>query len=619
MRQVIGWCCLLVGCLELNAAEDSSKPNSDVVQVASRVSSVTVFRREANVIRTADIVASDQRQLVRVTGLPETLRDQSVRCESDSGLVVRSLRLIPHRSPTVNAEQKEQDNTLRKLHDAVASAKQEVLVIEQDLETIDALVQFSAVKASAELNSAKLDTAGITEIADFVMQRRRALAKELLDAKLKVDAQQTQLESKLAEYSESSDAAKRPTYDVILDVNAPQGGQLRLSYWVDAVGWEPSYTIHATSNPQGDDHFVIELEGKITQNTGEDWNSVDLVLCTGVPDLKADGPVLAPLRVSVNASEAESSDPFQRSGRGETGHHGALSGAMVTTWDDPMDWQETLRLNSEAARQQLAEFNQSKTSQRDLASDATQTISDETYEVGTSIDVASQSGGQSITILRSTVSSSIYRVVVPLLSSFAYREVEVENLTGQNLVSGEAAVFLDGQFVGRTTLPPTAAGGELLIGLGADRQVRTRRELLDRTVSIKGGNRLATLDYRLVVSNFHDQPVAVRLLDRLPVSNSSGVINVIVDPASLGNLSTDGKYLRLRRPTGILRWDLEIPPRRFGSEAYDHDYQYTIEMDRTQSIISTNLQQQLKEDLRFQRASGGGMGGGMGGFMGSGQ
>ncbi|WP_158222688.1 mucoidy inhibitor MuiA family protein [Rhodopirellula sp. MGV] len=597
------WLCMMVCWMEPKATEGAN----DFVDVQSRVASVAVFQREANVVREADLRASEKHQRIRLTGLPETLRDQSVRCESDPNLIVRSLSLIPHQDTEVKGVFQEQAEVLRSLQEAVASAKQDVLVIEQDLKTIETLVQFSAAKTNADLNSAKLDTKGVTEIADFVMQRRRALAKELHEATARATTQQEKLETKIAEFAELAGPQSRNTYDVILDVLAPQGGKLRLNYWVDEVSWQPNYTIHATSNPQGEDQFLIEMEGKVLQNSGEDWTGVELVLCTGTPNLNADGPVLAPLRVSASGSSDQNNDPFGRPAVTQP----------LSAWDNFDDWNDDLQINSEAARKQLAEFNQPQTKQRELAGDAMQTISDETYEIGGSIDIASQAGMQSITILRSTVQSKMYRVVIPLLSTFAYREAELENQTGRNLVGGAASVFLDGQFVGRTDLLSTAAGGEILIGLGADRQVRTRRELLDRNVSIKGGNRLAALNYRLVVSNFHDQPIAIRLMDRLPISNSAGVINVNVDPDTLGKLSTDGKYLRLMRPTGILRWDLEIPPRRFGSDAYDHDYQYSIEMDRTRTIVSTNLQQELKQDLDFQRASGGGMGGGMGGMGGS--
>ncbi len=133
---------------------------------------------------------------------------------------------------------------------------------------------------------------------------------------------------------------------------------------------------------------------------------------------------------------------------------------------------------------------------------------------------------------------------------------------------------------------------------------------------------MSTLKYRLVISNYHSTPVDVRLYDRIPITNGSASVNVVAAPDALGTLSDDAKYIRIMRPTGILRWDLPIPAKRFGSSAYDHEFSYTVETDRTQSVVSNDVEQQMRSDLRFNNAGGGGMGGfggGMGGGMGGSQ
>ncbi len=69
----------------------------------------------------------------------------------------------------------------------------------------------------------------------------------------------------------------------------------------------------------------------------------------------------------------------------------------------------------------------------------------------------------------------------------------------------------------------------------------------------------------------------------------------------------------MQRPTGVLRWDLEIPKHRFGSEAYDFDYQFSLEHDRLRTIVAENLLQHIRNDYRFENSNGGGGGAGAGG------
>jgi len=125
-------------------------------------------------------------------------------------------------------------------------AVHQVAVIEQDLETIEDLVEFSAVKTNEDLSRSKLDVDSVTAIADFVMQRVRSLAKELHVARRELQAMQLKTEESMRRVQDDATSQAPPTFDAMLMVDAPLGGLLRLNYWVDEVSWAPHYTIHAT-------------------------------------------------------------------------------------------------------------------------------------------------------------------------------------------------------------------------------------------------------------------------------------------------------------------------------------------------------------------------------------
>jgi len=87
-------------------------------------------------------------------------------------------------------------------------------------------------------------------------------------------------------------------------------------------------------------------------------------------------------------------------------------------------------------------------------------------------------------------------------------------------------VYLDARFVGRAEIPTVARGESFILGLGADSQLRARRELLDKEERIQGGNREVDLRYRLVLENFKKTEVAVRLMDRIPVPDRKADVRV---------------------------------------------------------------------------------------------
>ncbi len=564
---------------------------------------VTVYRDQARVVRELKLPAGQDLQQIRVTNLPSQLMPTSAFTESDSGTNVRSMRVVSKQG-TIDPDNKDRLNELvrkqKDLQRRLKVAEHDLSAVEQDLLTVDQLVDFSATKVKQNLDRATLDVQSVTALADFAMQRRRKLADEFLNTEAEIEQLQKDIAENAKQQKKITSAIVKASYDALLTVDSPQGGMVRLVYDVGGVNWSPRYSVRSNANDQGKRNFVLQLDAQLVQASGETWNDVSVTLATSTPERQAARPLLTPLRVRAVS-------PGQQP---EVQQDISVSLGMQPNWLDEALMQRNVHLNLLASQRQVTELTSAAEVERNVAEDAGDDVADETYLISKRTTIASHTQIQTISILSEQLVGDLHHVVTPLLSSFAFREAELTNASGRNLIAGSADVYLDGQFVGRTTIPPTAAGQRLTIGFGTDRQIRTRRELLSREESIQGGNRNSTLQHRLVVSNFHETPIAIRLLDRIPIAAKDGSINVRLDQQDADILSKDELYLRMQRPTGVLRWDLEIPAKSFGSKSYDHDYQYSVELDRQQTIVSNDIRQTLG-DLRFQKTNmGGGLGGG---------
>jgi len=206
-----------------------------------------------------------------------------------------------------------------------------------------------------------------------------------------------------------------------------------------------------------------------------------------------------------------------------------------------------------------------------------------------------------VRITQTEMPSHFYHMAVPVLTSYVYREAELTNTGDEDLLAGPMAVYLDGRFVGRGEIPTVARGQTFVVGFGADPQLRTRRELLDKEEDIQGGNRETRFDYRLVVENFTGEATAVRVLDRLPHAENGVDIRVTLGETS-DPISQDKLYQRQERPMGILRWDIDVPAGAAGEDARLVEYQYTVEYDRQYVVTLPTSKQTLEEEfLRLQR------------------
>lgn len=223
------------------------------------------------------------------------------------------------------------------------------------------------------------------------------------------------------------------------------------------------------------------------------------------------------------------------------------------------------------------------------------------YKLGDGVSLASRSDQQMVRIMQTDMDSQFYHVAVPVLTSYVYREAELKNSSDQDLLAGPMTAYLDGRFVGQGEIPTVARGQQFVVGFGADAQLRTRRELVDKTDSVQGGNRETRFEYRLLVENFGGTPTPVRVIDRLPHSEKGDDIRITLGKTS-DPVSDDKLYQREERPMGLLRWDVEAPANAAGEEARLITYDYTVEYDRQFVVSSPESKQNLQEEFeRLQR------------------
>lgn len=570
----------------------------------STIKSVTVYRNQARVVREFKVPANAAIQRFHIAGLPKQFIQGSAFTESDEDTRVRSLQVIPKIEEIDDVKLQTELEELQEKRDA---AKESLKVIEQDMLTLEKLVSFSSSKVQQNIDRATLDVESITNLAEFTMKKRRVLADELFAQQAEIEKFEKEIAAKQKDLSKQS--ATTSAYGAMVAVVSQAGGWVRLTYDVSEASWTPKYKIHASNLQADEPKFKIQLAAQIFQKSGEYWSDVALTLSTATPNGNVARPLLTPLRVDAVASEQNISKSIVGQFEGTDGH--------AQSWMNDDLVALNVRLNSQAGIRQINELTSSAEVQREVAADASALASEESYELENAVSLPNIETAQTVAILDYEASGEYYRVVTPLLSSFAFREALLLNDTGQTLIAGPADVYQENVFVGRIFMPPTAAGQKVTVGFGTDRQVRSRRELLQRDDAIRGGNRQSSLKYRLVVSNFHEKPVKIRLLDRIPIAAKDDSITVTLPSSETERLSKDPLYMRMQRPTGILRWDLDIPEKRFGSEAFDHEYEYSVELDRQQTIVGGDLARRMKQDTQFKQMNGGGMGGG-GGFGGGG-
>ncbi len=202
-----------------------------------------------------------------------------------------------------------------------------------------------------------------------------------------------------------------------------------------------------------------------------------------------------------------------------------------------------------------------------------------------------------VQILSSAIKSNLYYEAVPLFSSYVSRGIKAKNTLNQPLLPGKYSAFIDGQYVGAGNLPLTVTGQNLFLGFGIDPQLKCQRELLNKTIDSSWGNKHETYSYGFTLENFKSKDVAIRLLDRIPITKDNELKIVLKDGKN--KLSTNKEYLDFDFPNGILRWDIKLPASTSGSNATKFKYSFDISFDSDMQLSTQGkkIKHLLENDL----------------------
>ena len=140
----------------------------------------------------------------------------------------------------------------------------------------------------------------------------------------------------------------------------------------------------------------------------------------------------------------------------------------------------------------------------------------------------------------------------PKIDKDAFLVAEATDWAKLNLLEGEANVYFENTFVGKSILSPREAGDTLRFSMGRDRGIRIERTKESDYSARRaiGSNQTQSMGWKLAVRNTRTEPVTLILTDQLPVSRNS---SITVAEEELSGGTPD-------KNTGTVTWRLELKP-----------------------------------------------------------
>ena len=544
---------------------------------------VTVYRGQALVTRAIEVDGPAGSVDVVVTDLPAAILPNSLYASAPETVQVRAVRF---REQAVSDEPREEvrklDQQIEDLNKSLRENKALQSVLAEKKAYLANLDNFTAAKAKEEMAKGVLNAENIKGVTEFLFAQRSALAKESLQLGESMRTLTEKLTLLQRQRSALTAKLSRSAREAILFIDKPAGkATVRLNYLVSNASWSPMYNIRCGADRK---QVHLEYNALVMQMCGEDWSGVKLTLSTASPSMLAEAPILMPLWVALTGRPAGTAQPSAAQVfEGQQAAGRQLRQALQARKSIDGRFEEDYNLNTIANRYQFTEFVNPKdlllAAQDVRPGDEALSVN---YVLPGKISVPSRSDQQMIQIAAPRLEGSFYYLAVPVLTPYVYQNAEMVNTGDVALLAGSVSTYLDGQFMGTGRIPTVAKGQRFTVGFGVDTQLRSARELADKSERIQGGNNELTFKYRLLIENYKDRPVKVRLSDRLPDAKGSDI------RITLGELPDklweDKVYQRTVRKMGILIWEIDVPAKAADAKAKTVDYEYKMEFDRKMHI-----------------------------------
>jgi len=518
------------------------------------ITAVTVFQDGARVVRSGQVSVEPGLRPVVIGNLPAAADPASVRIAA-RGRDLALLNVEVHqgfRTDPLREETARLRSEVERCRDAIQALDDEDAAELARLAFFGELSGAAAAALARAVSFGRADHDDLSRMAGHlsadtasalghrreISARRRAAHRELEAAEQRLAAAE-QRADRSVEFVEVS---------AILEASAATRAEVELSYHVSGASWRPLYDLGLNG-----ERLAVSYLAEVSQQTGEDWPAVELVLSTTRRGLHQTLPELHPWYI----------------GRPTPVHRRMAAGGPVL---------RARSLADDAAIDYMAAASGGpgapEPEATPLAAEPGESGVGLVYRVPRPLAVPADGGPHKTMVARFELGATLDHLAVPVLAPEAYLRATVTNGSSLLLLPGPARVFHDTQFVGETFLETVAAGEEFELQLGVDDQIRVERELRRRSTSkaVIGGTRTIDIAYEITVENHRPNKAQVSVHDHIPVS-TDGEIKVRSRETSPNPVE--------RNDLGELSWELSLE----GGQAATIRHRFTVEHPAQVTVV----------------------------------
>jgi len=586
---------LMIGFQSLSTAQTDK-------DVKSKITGVAVFSSGAQITRAATFELPQGKSLLAFKNLSPYINKESIRVDGDGNYTILNVQL---QNDYLNELEKTKEindlNTgIQQYRDKIEDEETWIKILNEKLEFLKSNKSITGKEQAVNpevFKSLNLIYGENFEKYTLEVLKRKRLIKDYTKETEKLENQLNSLNSK----SELPSG----TITIMVDSKRAQTSNIKLAYLVDNANWYPSYDIRFLDITKP---LTVSFKANISQNTGVDWKNVDLKLSTAKTNVSAQIPYLstnylqfyspremnalqgkvAGVQLSNNAVPSTSSEMKIRGYASASGENAPLyvvdgiQQADISTLNpDNIEKMDVLKGASATALYGSRGANGViviTTKQGSDNSDVplTVTTKNETsneYIVDAPQSVNSDNKLNSLTFRESELNATYEYQCIPKLSKNVYLIAKISDWYKADLMDGEANIYLENSFVGKSKINTQQFSDTLDISFGIDNNISVKREKIKDFSQSEfiGSNKKVTYAWKLTMRNNKPYSIKAKLYDQVPVSSIKDI--------QVETLELSGGVMNAN--TGKVAWTIELKP----NETKQVILKYSVKSPKDKTVL----------------------------------
>lgn len=377
-------------------------------------------------------------------------------------------------------------------------------VLGQREDALQQRIELLTTNATQAGGQAGITPEALNKMLDFAFQERLRVTMELGKVQDERAALQPKLEALRKDHEALKAKLQRPVKHVVVEVTAATKVRIPLTvrYFLHGPSWQAR---HVVRYEPASGQLHVATQAWCLQDTGEDWNDVQLAVST------------ARLAAGLDAPQ----------------------GQALEVWTDKLD--EGVRARESAASGEHAGHGA-----------GLPVAGPQRFQLGKA-SVPSGDRGRKVAMDSASGSAAATRLAVPRADSGVYLTLQWKNPRKSAVLPGEAALLHGSDYVGTATLPAVHPGEMLTLPFGRDPQFSAARLRILRETDSSGRGVALHQRFSYELQNQTLTAATVEVRDQLPTGRDRSV-KVSQEPGGLAS-AAGGKEL----PAGTLIWRVDVP------------------------------------------------------------